>query len=35
MFTVLDGEVQATFRGETVVLRAGDTINVRISSAPS
>src|SRR6476659_2189996 len=28
MFTVLDGEVQATFRGETVVLRAGDTINV-------
>jgi quercetin dioxygenase-like cupin family protein len=33
--TVLDGEVQATFRGETVVLRAGDTINVRISSAPS
>jgi quercetin dioxygenase-like cupin family protein len=28
MFTVLDGEVQASFRGETVVLRAGDTINV-------
>ena len=28
MFTVLEGEVQATFRGETVVLRAGDTINV-------
>ena len=28
MFTVLDGEVEATFRGETVVLRAGETINV-------
>ncbi|MCD2191811.1 cupin domain-containing protein [Actinomycetospora endophytica] len=28
MFTVLDGEVQATFRGETVVLQAGETINV-------
>jgi quercetin dioxygenase-like cupin family protein len=28
MFTVLDGEVQATFRGETVLLRAGETINV-------
>ena len=28
MFTVLDGEVEATFRGETVVLRVGETINV-------
>jgi quercetin dioxygenase-like cupin family protein len=28
MFTVLDGEVQVTFRGETVVARAGETINV-------
>ena len=28
MFTILEGEVQATFRGETVVLRAGETINV-------
>ena len=28
MFTVLDGEVRATFRGETVVLRPGETINV-------
>ncbi|HEY0813165.1 MAG TPA: cupin domain-containing protein [Pseudonocardia sp.] len=28
MFTVLEGEVSATFRGETVVLRAGETINV-------
>jgi quercetin dioxygenase-like cupin family protein len=28
MFTVLDGEVQVTFRGETLVARAGDTINV-------
>jgi quercetin dioxygenase-like cupin family protein len=28
MFTVLDGEVQATFRGETRTVRAGETINV-------
>jgi quercetin dioxygenase-like cupin family protein len=28
MFTVLDGEVQVTFRGETVLARAGETINV-------
>ena len=28
MFTVLDGEVLATFRGEAVVVRAGETINV-------
>jgi quercetin dioxygenase-like cupin family protein len=28
MFTVLEGEVQATFRGETVVLRVGETVNV-------
>jgi quercetin dioxygenase-like cupin family protein len=28
MFTVLDGEVQVTFRGETLVARAGETINV-------
>lgn len=28
MFTVLDGEVQVTFRGETMVARAGQTINV-------
>jgi uncharacterized cupin superfamily protein len=28
MFTVLDGEVQVTFRGETVVARAGETVNV-------
>jgi quercetin dioxygenase-like cupin family protein len=28
MFTVLDGEVRATFRGESMVLRAGQTINV-------
>jgi quercetin dioxygenase-like cupin family protein len=28
MFTVLDGEVQATFRGKTVTVRAGETINV-------
>jgi quercetin dioxygenase-like cupin family protein len=28
MFTVLDGEVEVTFRGQTVVARAGQTINV-------
>jgi len=28
MFTVLDGEVQVTFRGQTTVARAGETINV-------
>ncbi len=28
MFTVLDGEVQVTFRGEVFTARAGETINV-------
>jgi uncharacterized cupin superfamily protein len=28
MFTVLDGEVQVTFRGQTIVAQAGQTINV-------
>jgi quercetin dioxygenase-like cupin family protein len=28
MFTVLDGEVLATFRGQTITVRAGETINV-------
>jgi quercetin dioxygenase-like cupin family protein len=28
MFTVLTGEVRVTFRGETIVARAGQTINV-------
>jgi quercetin dioxygenase-like cupin family protein len=28
MFTVLDGEVLATFRGETTTVRAGETINI-------
>jgi quercetin dioxygenase-like cupin family protein len=28
MFTVLDGQVRVTFRGETVVAQAGQTINV-------
>jgi quercetin dioxygenase-like cupin family protein len=28
MFTVLDGEVQVTFRGQTMTARAGETINV-------
>lgn len=28
MFTVVDGEIEATFRGETSVVRAGETVNV-------
>jgi len=28
MFTVLDGEILVTFRGQTLVARAGETINV-------
>jgi quercetin dioxygenase-like cupin family protein len=28
MFTVLEGEVRVSFRGETLVARAGETINV-------
>lgn len=28
MFTVLEGEIAATFRGETTVVRRGETINV-------
>jgi uncharacterized cupin superfamily protein len=28
MLTVLDGEVRVTFRGKTLVARAGETINV-------
>ena len=28
MFTVLDGEVRATFRGQTITVRAGETVNV-------
>jgi len=28
MFTVLDGEVEVTFRGERITARAGETINV-------
>src|SRR5277367_1290813 len=28
MFTVLDGEVRATFRGRTITVKAGETINV-------
>ncbi len=27
-FTVLDGEIEATFRGETSVVRTGETINI-------
>jgi quercetin dioxygenase-like cupin family protein len=28
MFTVLDGEVRVAFRGQTVVAKAGETVNV-------
>jgi quercetin dioxygenase-like cupin family protein len=28
MFTVLDGEIEATFRGQTLTVRADETINV-------
>jgi len=28
MFTILDGEIELTFRGATTVARAGDTVNV-------
>jgi quercetin dioxygenase-like cupin family protein len=28
MFTVLDGQIELTFRGETTVARAGETVNV-------
>ncbi len=28
MFTVLDGELEVTFRGETITARTGETINV-------
>jgi uncharacterized cupin superfamily protein len=28
MFTILDGEIELTFRGETAVARAGETVNV-------
>jgi quercetin dioxygenase-like cupin family protein len=27
-FTVLDGEIELTFRGETSTVRAGDTVNI-------
>jgi hypothetical protein len=28
MFTVVDGEIEITFRGEKLTARAGDTVNV-------
>jgi quercetin dioxygenase-like cupin family protein len=28
MFTILEGEIEVTFRGETSIARAGDTVNV-------
>ena len=28
MFTVLEGEIEATFRGEKSVVRAGETVNI-------
>jgi quercetin dioxygenase-like cupin family protein len=33
LFTVLDGEIEATFRGKKAVVRAGQTINIP-SNAP-
>jgi quercetin dioxygenase-like cupin family protein len=33
MFTVLEGEVKVTFRGQTLVARAGETINVPANAA--
>jgi len=33
MFTVLDGEIEVTFRGSTSVARAGETVNIP-SNAP-
>jgi uncharacterized cupin superfamily protein len=32
MFTVLDGEVELTFRGQHSVARAGETVNVPASA---
>jgi quercetin dioxygenase-like cupin family protein len=32
MFTVLDGEIEASFRGQTLTVRAGETINVPANS---
>ena len=32
MFTVLDGEVRVTFRGQTMTARAGETINVQANA---
>jgi quercetin dioxygenase-like cupin family protein len=32
MFSVLDGEVEVTFRGQTLTARAGETINVPANS---
>ena len=28
MFTILEGEITATFRGEEVIVRAGETLNI-------
>lgn len=28
MFTILDGEIELTFRGETLVARTGETVNI-------
>ncbi len=28
MFSILDGEIEFTFRGETTVVRAGETVNI-------
>jgi len=28
MFYILEGEIEATFRGQTIIIRAGETINI-------
>lgn len=35
MFSVLEGEIEVTFRGEKVVARAGETVNVPASAPHS
>jgi len=35
LFTVLSGEIRATFRGDTVAVRAGETINIPVNAPHS
>jgi quercetin dioxygenase-like cupin family protein len=32
MFTILQGEVEVTFRGKKSVVRAGETINIPVNA---